>query len=100
MAFDFVGDLVEPIAGHLVGRFKSRPRTAVHLSMFLVSLLVGLVFFVGYGVYELLFPAPNPMKIWGGHWVYPLLLISAVISLFVYVILIIDYYTSRKRPKI
>jgi len=45
MAFDFVGDLVEPIAGHLVGRFKSRPRTAVHLSMFLVSLLVGLVFF-------------------------------------------------------
>ena len=94
--FDLIGSFVEAISGYLVGRFKSRSKTAVHLSMIFVSLLVGLVFFVGYGAYELLFPAPNPMEIWRNNWVLLLLMMSAGMSLLVYIVLIIDYFLSHK----
>lgn len=99
MDFDFTGGLVQIIADHLVNRFKGRPRMAMHISMILASLLVGLIFFAGFGVYELVFPAPNPMEIWGWHWVFSLLLISTALSLLIYIALLVDYFTSHNRSK-
>ena len=93
--YDFFGTIAEAIAGHVMRRYLTSRRTASHLAAILVSLVCGLIFYVTYGIYELIFPAPNPMgNVWAG-----LLLISLGVAFLMYIFILIDLWVKNRRKQ-
>ena len=90
---DLVGSAVEAASGYLVGRYNTKQNAAKHIAFILISLACGLLFFLGYGIQQLISPAPNPMgNIWLG-----LALFSVGISFVVYLLLLIDAFIKKKK---
>lgn len=91
--FDFFGTIAEALSGYIAGRYRTSQRATFHLTAFLLALSCGLVFFVVFGVYELIDPASNPIgNVWLG-----LFLFSLGISLLTYLFLFIDYCIKRNK---
>ena len=93
--FELIGGLIEASAGYLTGRFQASNKTASHISIAVVSLLCGLILFIGLGAYELIFPSPKIPENWG----YALILFSVAISLFSFLCLELDYWWKRRKAK-
>ena len=94
--FEFFGTIAEALSGYIAGRYGASKRSSFHLSAVILALGCGLIFFSAYGLYELIFPAPNPMgNVWLG-----LLLFSLGVTLLVYLFLLIaQSFESRQRQK-
>ena len=94
--FEFFGTIAEALSGYIAGRYGASKRSSFHLSAVILALGCGLLFFSAYGLYELIFPAPNPMgNVWLG-----LLLFSLGVTLLVYLFLLIaQWFESRQRQK-
>jgi cystathionine beta-lyase family protein involved in aluminum resistance len=94
--FEFFGTIAEALSGYIAGRYGASKRSSFHLSAVILALGCGLIFFSAYGLYELIFPAPNPMgNVWLG-----LLLFSLGVTLLVYLFLLIaQWFESRQRQK-
>jgi cystathionine beta-lyase family protein involved in aluminum resistance len=94
--FEFFGTIAEALSGYIAGRYGASKRSSFHLSAVILALGCGLIFFSVYVIYELIFPAPNPMgNVWLG-----LLLFSLGVTLLVYLFLLIaQWIESRQRRK-
>jgi biotin transporter BioY len=90
--FELIAGFIEAISSYIIGRFQPKRKTAFQLSALLASFLCGFIFFVAYGFYELMFPAPNPK---GNMWWF-LFFLSISIAISAYIIIIIDYLIKRR----
>ena len=93
--FELVGTLVEAVAGYLGGWFQGSKRAESHVGMLVLSLLCGLVAFVGYGVYELVAPSPKRPD----DWAYALALFSLLASILMFLLLELVAWIEKKRAK-
>lgn len=93
--FEFFGTVVEALSGYLAGRYGASKRSSFHLSAVILAVGCGLMFFSAYGLYELIFPAKNPMgNVWLG-----LLLFSFGVALLVYLILLIAHGIETRQRR-
>lgn len=94
--FEFVCFIGEVLSGYIAGRNAESKRSSFHLSAVISALSCGLIFFSVYGIYELIFPAPNPMgNVWLG-----LLLLSLGFALLSYLLLLVAHWIEgRQRRK-
>jgi hypothetical protein len=91
--FEFFGAIAEALSGYITGRFRSNKKFSFHLSAILISLSIGFIFFATYGLYELIYPASNPMgDIWLG-----LVFFSTGVSLIAYLMILITGWVERCR---
>src|SRR6218665_852310 len=58
--FELITTALEAISGYLVGKFGAKSSTARHSSLVFLSFVLGGIFFISFGVYELIFPSANP----------------------------------------
>lgn len=93
--FDIVGGLIEALSSYIFGRHQFKKTTAFQLSSILVSLVCGLILFIGYGLYELIYPTPNPKF---DTWKF-LTLLSILFSLFTYLSIVIDHLIKERRGR-
>lgn len=93
--FDIVGGLIEALSSYILGRHQFKKNTAFQLSSIFTSIICGLIFFIGYGLYELINPAPNPKF---DTWKF-LALLSISISFFAYFTLVIDHLIRERRGR-
>lgn len=93
---DLISGLLEAVSGYLISKLKARNALANHAAIVVVSLLFGILFFVLYGLNEMLFPAENAVgNIWLG-----LVMFSLGVSFVVYALLLIDkFIKSRDKTK-
>lgn len=87
---------MEGLSNYLIGHHQTRRKSAFQLSAVAVSLLCGVICFVGYGVYELVFPAPNPK---GNMWLF-LLFLSSCVAVFAYIVIVVDHLIKKRRSAI
>jgi hypothetical protein len=93
--FEFFGTIAEALSGYIAGRYGASRRSSFHLSAIVLALACGLFFFSAYGLYELIFPAQNPMgNVWWG-----LLLFSLGVAFLVYLILLIDHWIGSRKKR-
>lgn len=93
---ELISTLLEAISGYFIGRFRASRSAATHISLIAISVALGIIFFCVFGIYELIFPAPNPI---GNVWI-GLLYFSLGISFITYLMLLIDYLIKlRKKEK-
>ncbi len=90
--FELIGGIVEALTGYLVGRFQATNKSASHISAIAVSLLCGLIFFLGLGIYDLFYPAPR-------NRLSSLILFPLGFSMIIYLIIVIDFWIKRKKAK-
>ena len=91
--FEFFGTIAEALSGYIAGRYGASKRATFHLSAFVLALGCGLIFFCIYGLYELIFPAPNPM----GNVLHGLLVFSFGVALLVYIFLLINRWIEGRK---
>jgi hypothetical protein len=89
---ELIGGLVEALSGYLVGRFHNTKKSASHISRISISLMCGLIFFIGYGIQSLIFPSPHAPESWG----YGLVFFSLAVSTLIYLMIMIDFWLERK----
>jgi membrane protein implicated in regulation of membrane protease activity len=93
--FEFFGTIAEALSGYIAGRYGASKRSSFHLSAVVLALGCGLIFFSAYGLYELIFPAQNPMgNVWLG-----LLLFSLGVALLVYLFLLIAHWIESRKKR-
>ena len=89
---DLISGVLEAVSGYLIAKLKARNALANHAAIVVVSLLFGLLFFVFFGAYEMLFPAENAAgNIWLG-----LVIFSLGVSCVVYVLILIDKFIKSR----
>jgi len=93
--FELFGAIAEALSGYIAGRYGASKRSSFHLSAVVLALGCGLIFFTAYGLYELIFPAPNPM---GNVWV-GLLLFSLGVAILAYLFLLIAHWIGNRRKQ-
>lgn len=92
---DLISGLLEAVSGYFISKLKARNALANHAAIVIVSLLFGILFFVFFGLYEILFPAENAVgNIWLG-----LVIFSIGVSCVAYVLILIDKFI-KSRDKI
>lgn len=91
--FEFLSTILEAINGYIGRRYATFKRKNYYVRITLVSITCGLIFFLAYGLYELFFPAPNPLgNIWLG-----LTFISVVLMLVIFLFLVtVDFFDKNK----
>jgi len=90
---DLIGSVLEAASGYWVGRLKQKGLLVLHSTMLAFSLICGIIFFVAYGLYYLIFPSPNlPVNFY-----YGLALISLILSIVIYLILVLILVEERWR---
>lgn len=95
--FEFLSTILEAINGYIGRRYATFKQKNYYVRITLVSITCGLIFFLAYGLYELLFPAPNPLgNIWLG-----LTFISVVLMLVIFLFLVtVDFFDKNKNQQI
>jgi len=93
--FELTGGIIEAFTGYILGRFQVKSTTAQQMSIVSVSLLLGLIFFIGYGTHSLLFPSPKAPD----NWAYGLAVFSISVSFFAFLIINIDIWWKNRSMK-
>src|SRR6218665_3754113 len=93
--FELITAALEAISGYLVGKFGAKSSRARYSSLVFLSFVLGGIFFISFGVYELIFPSANPK---GNIWV-GLICFSIGISFITYLILLIDRLIKNRKRK-
>jgi len=93
--FELITTALEAISGYLVGKFGAKSSAARHSSLVFLSFVLGGIFFISFGVYELIFPSANPK---GNIWV-GLICFSIGISFVTYLILLIDCLIKNRKKR-
>lgn len=91
--FELIESSLEAVSGYLISKFKLAGTLANHIGMMIVSFLFGLLFFISFGVYEIL----NPSKKSAQNILIGLVVFSFVISFAVYLLLWIDKFFKDKK---
>ena len=94
--FELFGGIIEALTGYILGRFQTKNTIAQQISIVSVSLLLGLIFFIGYGAHSLLFPSSKAPD----NWAYGLAVFSISVSFFAFLIINIDIWWKKRKMKI
>lgn len=93
--FELFGGIIEALSGYILGRFQAKDTTAKQVSIIAVSLLCGLIFFVGNAIHDGIFPPPKVNHSWG----FDLAIFSLAISVIIYGLIILDIWWKNKKVK-
>lgn len=92
---ELISMVPEAIAGYLISQFKIKSAMASQISLIVLSLTIGMLFFCAFGASELISPSPNPMgNVWLG-----LLFFSLSVSAITYLIFIVDYLLKKRKKQ-
>lgn len=93
--FELLTATMEALAGLATGSAIKGKSLRNHRHLVTLSVAIGCVFFLLFGVYEFLSPAPRPHpNMWRG-----LLLISLGLSICTYLFLLLDYIIRKRRMR-
>jgi hypothetical protein len=90
---EFLNALFEAIWVDFIGRFIASRSLTTHISLIVISVALGISFFLVFGAYELIFPVQNPH---GNIWI-GLLCFSLGISFLTYLVLLIEYLIKLQK---
>lgn len=87
--------MLEAIAGYFISRLKIKSAMASQISLIVLSLAIGILFFCAFGVSEVIYPSPNPMgNVWLGLFVFSLAVFATT-----YLILLVGYLLEKRKNK-